>query len=461
MIDNKNLKLFLLWAGFLLCLVLAGIIIFGYKIQGHHFDEEVFNFTEKKRIVVAFRNDDLSVESDLVHEAAVLALFKKYGIKQTFGFIPKTAHTEEQLSIPHEKRVPIVHALKGWEKKGYIDLALHGYTHMKGPKTGGEFGGLSFEEQNRRIGDGIRIVNQLFNINVDTFIPPFNQADNNTYSACIDSDIHWFSGFWGEGDAGGLPSVNGNASLFSSDYYKGANKSQNLIPSAEEVLNFLESPKGTAFLIIFYHSKSDFDNKNNFIYLDSFLAKLKKHPFVEISTIKRIPELYTDALSAYNSANRHIYSAICTKNLAKPYLMVLEMFLADKVPAELVDEQLYQGINAYWQGNYRKATTISSISIKKSNRYIIIGRSLAFGLFLVVSLFFLSFKKNNTNDKQIKMISSLRLVYFTSPFLIWIYIFYFSPFSTVRIDQFNGLLVLFSFGAIIAFLISRLIRIKK
>jgi hypothetical protein len=41
-----------------------------------------------KRIVIAFRNDDLSAKSDPEFERQILQIFNKYGIKPLYAVIP-------------------------------------------------------------------------------------------------------------------------------------------------------------------------------------------------------------------------------------------------------------------------------------------------------------------------------------------------------------------------------------
>jgi peptidoglycan/xylan/chitin deacetylase (PgdA/CDA1 family) len=281
----------------------------------------VFFFSEDpKRIVVAFRNDDLSSESDLDHEKAVISIFEEHNIKQTFGFIPKTNPTSGLSNLNEKKRTPIIIALKHWEKEGNIEIALHGYNHLKGLKTSGEFGGLSFEEQYKRIKEGKEIAKELFGVDLDIFIPPYNQADKNTYKACVDSGIKVISGFWGEGPLWGLNFVNGNASLFKTDYYNENKSKTDFILDAETLFNFSQNTKGTAFVIIFYHSRTDFNAVENYLKLDVFLKNLSHHPLVEISSINQIHKKYKKPLAKYNMANTHIYSSIRTMSYAKPHL---------------------------------------------------------------------------------------------------------------------------------------------
>jgi hypothetical protein len=446
----------ILCVGIFLFLILAGLIINNYEIIDHNFNETIFSFEDHKRIVVAFRNDDLSVESDLKHEESLISIFNKYNIKQTFGFIPKTKNTEKQLKLPEIQRAPIVQAIKRWEREDRIALALHGYTHLKGPKTAGEFGGLSFDEQKSRISKGRRIAQELFDLDVEIFIPPYNQADINTYKACVDSGISVFSGFWGEKVYSGLDLVNGNASLFKSDYYNSENSSLWSIPDAETLLTFSQNTKGTAFIIIFYHSRADFNSNKNYSKLDIFLNKLSRNPLVEISTINQIHDKYSKALVAYNMANTHIYSAIRTISYAKPYLMVARLMKLNIKKLDLIATNLDNALKEYWSGNYKIATIFASETIKESNRYIYIGRFIFLFFCTVGSFLVYKITKISKQNKYKRSIQILRYSIFALPFIFTIFIIFFSSLSTVRISQYIGLLLIYYFGAITALLLSKM-----
>ena len=154
MVKNNNYKNFFYQFGIIINIFFTYIIILNFEIIDYGFDKSIFFSENEKKIVVAFRNDDLSVESDLKHEESVISIFEKNNIKQTFGFIPKTKNTEKQLKLPGIQRDYQLSMRSSVGREDRIELALHGYTHLKGPKTAGEFGGLPFDEQKIRISNG-------------------------------------------------------------------------------------------------------------------------------------------------------------------------------------------------------------------------------------------------------------------------------------------------------------------
>ena len=85
---------------FLVLMVLL-TALYGYLVYSTVISPDPSTFTvaetqtrlgSERKVVVAFRNDDLTVYSDPVQEDSILSLFWKYGVKQTFGFIPDPNH---------------------------------------------------------------------------------------------------------------------------------------------------------------------------------------------------------------------------------------------------------------------------------------------------------------------------------------------------------------------------------
>jgi peptidoglycan/xylan/chitin deacetylase (PgdA/CDA1 family) len=427
---------------------LACIIIPNYQITEHRFDDSVFEFENHKRIVVAFRNDDLSVGSDFKHEKAVVEIFKKYGIKQTIGFIPAGLHTEKQLRLEQNQRVPIIDALKRWADDGLIEIGLHGFTHLKGHRTAGEFGGLSYMEQITRIQKGQAVVNALFKNETSIFIPPFNQADQNTYKACIDSDIGIFSAFWKEPFSDKLSFVNSNASLFPTKYGG--------IPDAKTIYNKISNTNGTAFLIIFYHSRTDFKIQADFQKLDRFLDTITHDPLVVVSTIGEIPEKFKKELAAYNLANTHLYSALRMAHLAKPYFAfaIRSYFLIND--GAIVQSKIDEALSNYWRGNYKQSANLSADVMQIIKQTIVYSRILV--LICCTGLSYIAFWSCHSDffRKKRKTCRAIKVSLFLIPAVLIAYVHLWSPFSAQRTDQLYGLLALSSIGCVISLLASKL-----
>ena len=83
-------------------------------------------FIHATTVHIAFRNDDLSAISNPVFEYDVLQVFRKYEIKPLFAVIPEPGGKNKLTS-----EMEIADSLRSWYNRGWIDLAIHGYTHEK------------------------------------------------------------------------------------------------------------------------------------------------------------------------------------------------------------------------------------------------------------------------------------------------------------------------------------------
>jgi len=171
-------------------------------------------------IFVIFRNDDLSALSDFKTEERILKIFEKYNFPQTFGVIPNRGIAELNQKAadqykPLIENPDIVELLRKYQKKGLIEIALHGYAHQRDSKgiketvnqleikffpiltknkdILGEFKGLSYEEQLNKIKSGKDMLEKWLDIPIITFIAPSNAHDGNTLKAAQDAGIKIFS----------------------------------------------------------------------------------------------------------------------------------------------------------------------------------------------------------------------------------------------------------------------------
>lgn len=424
----------------ILCLFFLYFATNQYNLIRTEVSAGIFNYKSEKKIVLAFRNDDLSFGSDIEHEKKVLDIFWGYGIKQTFAFIPKRTNYQAVQITSNENLV--IETLKKWEHEGKIDLALHGYLHQKSPGTIGEFAGLDPDEQYRRIKDGKSIIDRTFQTSVVIFSPPWNQADSNTLQACKNAKISIFSGALGIDPIEDLTFVNSNATLFD-DFQYNIVLSLRKIPRLETILEFAKNTNGTVFIIVFYHSRTDFGQIENFHYLDSFLKKVTQNPTIEISTIKQIATNYHRLLPAYNAAGLQIKKIHHALNVAKPYVLIGNM-VQNLFNQTLEVEKLYNlAIDNYWTGNYKKSETSASNVIKKCNSYITYGRLTFMALTILFFLIFSLLYPIKRNNKSVRLIYSWVIIIALAPLLIGIYINLFRPISKVRISELNCLIAIF------------------
>ena len=179
-------------------------------------------------ILVIFRNDDFSADSDLELENEVFRLFEARNFPQTFGVVPfmsRDPHNERERGFTSLADNP---AAVSWLQErlatGRIEIALHGcyhQTNFRHPRTEirpgqqpfpgpgesvwssydpagrelfSEFGGLDRREQFQRIKKGRDYLNSLLNTPVTTFIPPWNRYDDRTLPALAQNGFKVISG---------------------------------------------------------------------------------------------------------------------------------------------------------------------------------------------------------------------------------------------------------------------------
>lgn len=142
---------------------------------------------KQKRITVVFRYDDFSSRSPTDIEDQLLRAFIKHHVPCTFGVIPSVVYRDTEDPEP-QKVVPLTlekgGILKGAINADILEVALHGYSHQthctysEGGWT--EFSGLDYEDQFKKIAQGKSQLEDMLDIQITTFIPPWNCYDLNT-----------------------------------------------------------------------------------------------------------------------------------------------------------------------------------------------------------------------------------------------------------------------------------------
>jgi peptidoglycan/xylan/chitin deacetylase (PgdA/CDA1 family) len=151
------------------------------------FSAKADSTSQEKRITVVFRFDDYSSRSSTNIEIKLIDAFQKYNIPCTFGVIPygcadynNDATSQELLPLTLEK----ADILKNGIKAGVLEVALHGYSHQSICEgrycDHTEFSGLDYDDQVKKIEKGKKYLEEMFQLQVATFIPPWNRYDLNT-----------------------------------------------------------------------------------------------------------------------------------------------------------------------------------------------------------------------------------------------------------------------------------------
>ena len=114
----------------------------------HFFSVDKIEGKRNKKILMLFRNDDLTGYSDPLVEEEVLNLFHHYQIRPLFAVIPDRLNKNDmgEYLKPGENQ-KIIGKLSEWYGNKKIELAIHGFNHHKRKGSVGEFDGLSYEEQ--------------------------------------------------------------------------------------------------------------------------------------------------------------------------------------------------------------------------------------------------------------------------------------------------------------------------
>lgn len=133
------------------------------KIKGNVFSDGVI-----------FRNDDVAYDSDVINFKELCELFHKYGFVQLhaitlYGLTKSVAGNyyigDNQELIDYINSIP-------------DPVALHGLYHS-------DYSLMTYEEQENDIGEGLRLMHQLFpGKTIDTFVAPFNHTNKFTYQVC-------------------------------------------------------------------------------------------------------------------------------------------------------------------------------------------------------------------------------------------------------------------------------------
>lgn len=253
----------------------------------------VYGNDQNKKITVVFRFDDPSGLSSLETESKVIKVFKEYNASLTFGVIPfkcagSTRNTSPQELIPlGQKRGDI---LRQAVDKGIIDIALHGYSHqMREAKIWTEFAGLDFKEQKERLVKGKQYLEELLDISINTFIPPYNTYDLNTLKALELSNFTILS-------AG----IHGDVSKDSSLYFIPMTVRLHQVKKAVEKAR--ESLDKEPLIVVMFHEYDFLDvgiegiDKKiiTFKDLENLLGWLDDQSDVQIKTIQQVSEQIKD-----------------------------------------------------------------------------------------------------------------------------------------------------------------------
>lgn len=137
---------------------------------------------------IVFRIDDMGIDDfEIYYE--LLPMFEKYDMKLTIGVVPFGLHNAIQTGEVSKEDIIFI---KKYIDKGIVEIAQHGYSHSANYKTNkitSEFFKQTYENQNKNIKEGQCILEELFEVTINIFIPPWNTYDDNTLKALVNNDF--------------------------------------------------------------------------------------------------------------------------------------------------------------------------------------------------------------------------------------------------------------------------------
>ena len=406
----------------------------------HFFSVDKIEGKRNKKILMLFRNDDLTGYSDPLVEEEVLNLFHHYQIRPLFAVIPDRLNKNDmgEYLKPGENQ-KIIGKLREWYGNKKIELAIHGFNHHKRKGSVGEFDGLSYEEQLKLIRQGKKIIDDTFGTNVRIFAPPWNQADKATLKACMSAGVDIFSGYLGGYPVKGMNYVNSNVTLLPTNYYQDLSN-LNKIFSLGEIKNFFSEVQGVQIITVLYHSRSDFKDKKNFESADSLLRTLSDIPFVEFVDFQTIIKQYQNELLVQNIVGYNIKEVLTAFQSASPYHSIFKK-LKIYNQADIGKELESVWVN-YWKANYSGVNKIIIQILRELKMAIIFGRIF---IVAVVSMFF--FFLNLFVSKKINCSKAILILLIMITVLAMDHFYHFIALSEIKKIELLNLSL--QFGAVI------------
>lgn len=223
----------------------------------------ILPFSRVEAVKVVFRYDDFMLKNDSVNEE-VVRIFQKHNIPLVLGVIPYDSAGHFVL----EKNYAFMSTLKHGLANGSLELALHGYNHIK-VADNGEFGNVPFEEQYRRIKIGKQFLDSVFQQHTVTFIPPWNAYDENTLNVM---------------DKLGMTVISSSLAINQPYSSKTVNYFPHTLGSPRGLISTIEENKTSKGIIILMFHSYDMNSNFSLSSLDSLLSKVEKYKAVDFFT---------------------------------------------------------------------------------------------------------------------------------------------------------------------------------
>lgn len=138
------------------------------------------------------RLDDIHDRMNHTRFESYCKLLDEFEIKPILGVIPSNLDESLNHNLKDEH---FFHKIKTFQNNGYI-IALHGFEHnyvnansgIMGINKFSEFAGLSYEDQNFKISNGLEILH-FYGIQSEMFMAPAHSFDKNTVKVLVSNGI--------------------------------------------------------------------------------------------------------------------------------------------------------------------------------------------------------------------------------------------------------------------------------
>lgn len=334
------------------------------------------------RVVVIFRNDDLSGLSDVRHEVRVAEIFERYGVRQTLGVIPLCAG-ESPYGPVGGKVVPLganqemARFLCDYAERSGSEIALHGYTHQTNrysrpsKKEYFEFQQLGMQQQEFMIRRGTDILARALNVRPKTFIPPWNRSDMNTVRACARNGYEIVSAGVYSPITDGVVSLGTNCDIH----------------SFLSLLEATQSGRRRVFLRILYHSNT-ISTEREFRALEQAVRLASKTPGCEPMTISEAVRRYPAEVRLVNEAGKNVAPDDRMFGSTRERAVVYRRAVSVLPEAKKLEEAYARARVRYQAGEYEEVESLSVLIDRLCARLLVRGRftvvSTCFVLWLVV-----------------------------------------------------------------------------
>lgn len=273
------------------------------------------NASPQKTIQVVFRFDDYSTSSNTALEQRILMEFSNLGAPITFAVIPFEAegYVNGQVAnlTPLSDDKGLI--LKQAAQNGIVEVALHGHIHCSVREGDpAEFIGLGLPNQQARLEAGKALLEQITQATVTTFVPPWNQFDDDTLHALRASGFKMLSA---RADA----PANTNTNL---DFLPATTG----IRGATQAIEAARRQPGNHIVVILFHEYDfiEFDKQRGCMNLEEFtqlMVWIKQQSDIEVLSMQQAAQQSSDlSLTRYHANRRSgILARLLPAGWVKPY----------------------------------------------------------------------------------------------------------------------------------------------